>query len=76
MIRLSDDVYLPSLHSMAHLVEISSAELTFFQVQVQIFHHKKTKYSLFSGLGAKALHFFQIQGSLSVTKSSKYGSSL
>jgi len=29
---------------------------------VQIFHHKKPKCSLFSGLGAKAL-----QGSLSVT---------
>jgi len=51
---------------MAHLVEISSAELTFFQVQMRIFHHKKPKCSLFPGLGAKALHF-QLQGSLFVT---------
>ena len=42
---------------MVHLVQISSAELTFSQVQVRKFHHEKPRFSLFKGLGAKALHF-------------------
>jgi hypothetical protein len=46
-----------SLQSMAHLVEISSAELTFSQVQVQKVIMENPGAAFFSGLGAATLHF-------------------